>query len=259
MKQGAYPMIFDSYANFYDLLYRDKNYQEECNFVRHVFEIYSEREIRTVLDIGCGTGSHALLFSAMGYLVTGVDLSEKMLQFARSKAVEQNRQIHFQQGDIRYLDLHQRFDAAVAMFTVLGYQTTNQDVEDAIRSVRKHLNPGGLFIFDVWFGPAVLNARPTERVKSIEQGNGKIIRFAHPVLDVLNHTIQVNYSVSEVREGHAPVEVKESHLVRFFFYQELFYFLERNGFQVLKICPFMDLDSQLDEHCWNISVISKGI
>ncbi len=252
-------MIFEGYANFYDLLYQDKNYQEECNFVRHIFEICGEREIRTVLDIGCGTGSHALLFSAMGYIVTGVDLSEKMLQFARGKAAEQNRQMHFQQGDIRYLDLPQRFDAALAMFTVLGYQTTNQDVENTIRSVRKHLNPGGLFIFDVWFGPAVLNERPAERIKSVEKDDVRITRCAHPILDILNQTVEVNYTASEVRGGNLVAEVKESHLVRFFFYQELLYLLERNGFQVLKICPFMDWDGQLDERCWNISVVSKGI
>ena len=252
-------MIFKSYANFYDWLYRDKNYQEECDFVKRAFEIYSKKEIRTILDIGCGTGSHALLFSDMGYTVTGVDLSEKMLQLARNKTREQNKQIHFLQEDIRYLDLSQKFDAVVAMFTVLGYQTTNQDIENAIRSVRKHLDSGGLFISDVWFGPAVLKERPAERVKSIEQGDGKIIRCAHPVLDILNHTIEVNYTVSEVREGRLADEVKESHLVRFFFYQELLYFLERNGFEVLKICPFMDLEGQLDERCWNISVIGRGI
>ena len=252
-------MVFEDYANFYDLFYRDKDYQAECNFVKRIFEIYSQNEIGTILDIGCGTGSHALLLSDMGYIVTGIDLSEKMLQFARNKAGEQNKQIHFLQGDIRNLALSQKFDAVLAMFAVLGYQTSNQDVENALRSVRKHLKLGGLFIFDVWFGPAVLKEKPAERVKDAEQGDGKVIRYAHPVLDIVSHTIEVNYTVSEVKEDQSVAEVKESHLVRFFFYQELRYFLERNGFEVLKICPFMDLDGYLDEHCWNISVVSKGI
>ncbi|MFC1964600.1 class I SAM-dependent DNA methyltransferase [Chloroflexota bacterium] len=252
-------MNFERYANFYDWLYRDKDYREECNFVKRIFEAYGEKEIRTILDLGCGTGSHALVFAEMGYTVTGVDLSEKMLRLAGNKSTAQNKQINFLQGDIRCLDLQRRFDAVIAMFNVLGYQTTNQDVVNTIRSARNHLNSGGLFVCDIWFGPAVLNDKPAERVKSIEKEDSKIIRYAHPILDILDQTIEVNYTVSEIREGHRVAEVKEPHLVRFFFYQELLNFLERNGFEVLRICPFMDSDGQVDEHCWNISVIGKGI
>jgi len=251
-------MIFQDYAGFYDSLYKEKDYQAECDFVQRVLKIYGQNEIKTILDLGCGTGSHTFILADMGYTVTGVDLSERMLELARSKARAQNKQIDFLKSDIRYLELTQRFDAAVAMFTVLGYQTTNQDVDSALKSVHQHLNPGGLFISDVWFGPAVLKERPDERVKTIEQNDRKITRHAQPFLDILNHTIEVSYTMSEVKQGHAVAEVKESHLVRFFFYQELVNFLERNGFEILKICPFMDLDGQVDEHCWNISVIGRA-
>ena len=252
-------MAFEDYANFYDFLYSDKNYQEECNFVKRIFDTYGEGEIRTILDLGCGTGSHALIFSDMGYTVTGVDLSEKMLRLAVDKAREQNRQIHFLEGDIRHLDLKQKFDAVVVMFNVLGYQTTNQDVENALRSARTHLNQNGLFICDVWFGPAVLREKPSERTKTIKQENGKVVRYARPVLDIINQTVEVNYTVSKTGGVQRQAEVKESHLVRFFFYQELLAFLERNGFEVLKICPFLELDGRVDERCWNISVIGKGV
>ena len=51
------------------------------------------------------------------------------------------------------------------MFAVLGYQHTNADVLDALATARAHLDVGGLFAFDVWYGPAVLSERPSERVK----------------------------------------------------------------------------------------------
>ena len=249
--------VFKDYADFYDSLYEDKNYREECNFVKHVFETYSEKEVKSILDLGCGTGSHALPFADMGYAVTGVDLSETMLDIARKKVADQKKEIIFVQQDVRHLDLHQRFDAAVAMFAVMGYQTTNQDLEDTLTSVHRHLNTGGLFIFDVWFGPAVLMQKPSDRVKIIEHKAKKIIRFAHPVLNVMNHTVEVNYTVLEIAGDRVLTETKESHLMRFFFYQELKYFLERNGFEMLKICPFMDLDEKVDETCWNVSVVCK--
>ena len=105
-----------------------------------------------------------------GYDVSGIDRSEDMLKIAQEKATEEKLSINFKQEDIRTFNFNQKFDAVVAMFAVMGYQTTNEDVEATIRSVRKHLEPGGLFIFDVWFGPAVINERPSERVKFLDHG-----------------------------------------------------------------------------------------
>ena len=65
-----------------------------------------------------------------------------------------------------------KFDAALMMFAVLGYQVENDDVLAALRTARRHLEPGGLFIFDVWYGPAVLHQRPSERVKIIPGRDG---------------------------------------------------------------------------------------
>ena len=249
--------VFKDYADFYDSLYEDKNYQEECNFVKHVFETHSEKKVNSILDLGCGTGFHALLFADMGYAVTGVELSENMLEIARKKTVGHKKSIVFVQQDIRHLKLPQKLDATVAMFAVMGYQATNLDFEDTLTSVHRHLKQGGLFVFDVWFGPAVLMQKPTDRVKIIEVSDKKIIRYAHPVLDIVNHTVEVNYTVLEIAGNKVVAETKESHLMRFFFYQELVYFLEKNGFEVLKICPFMDLDGKVDESCWNITIICK--
>lgn len=252
-------MVFERYSDYYDRIYRDKDYQEECNFLNRVFETHGEGKVRTVLDVGCGTGSHALILSDMGYDVTGIDLSEKMLQVAVDKAKEQKKRIHFRQGDIRHLDLSQTFDAVVAMFNVLGYLTTSEDVENAFGSIRKHLKPGGLFVGDTWFGPAVLNEKPGEREKILEQGDSRIVRHARPVLDTLKQTVEVNYTVSEIKDDKETAKVEESHLVRFFFYEELCGFLERNDLEVINICPFLELDGQLNDHCWNISIIGRRI
>jgi SAM-dependent methyltransferase len=251
--------VFNAYADFYDSLYEDKNYHEECNFVKSIFEMYSEKKVSSILDIGCGTGSHALPFADMGYAVTGVDISENMLEIARKKASDQKKPIKFVQQDIRYLDLPQKFDAAVAMFAVMSYQTTNQDFEDTLTSVRKHLNTGGLFIFDVWFGPAVLTQKPTDRVKIIEQKDKRIIRYAHPVLDIVKHTVEVNYTVLEIARDHVVTETKESHLMRFFFCQELNYFLAKNGFEVLKMIPFMEINGVLSENDWDMTLVARKL
>lgn len=250
-------MVFEGYSDYYDRIYHDKMYQEECNFLKHIFDTYGAGKIKTVLDVGCGTGSHALILSDMGYDITGIDLSEKMLQIAENKARGQEKRINFLQGDVRHLDLPQRFDAVVAMFNVLGYLTTDRDIENAFRSIHKHLKPEGLFVADAWFGPAVLSEKPEKREKLIEQHGGRIVRYARPVLDPLKQTVEVNYTVSEVKNDKETARVEESHLVRFFFTQELQEFLERNGLEVLKICPFLEPERELDDHSWNISIIGR--
>jgi ubiquinone/menaquinone biosynthesis C-methylase UbiE len=251
-------MVFEQYSAYYDRIYRDKNYREECAFLKDIFDTRGEKTVRTILDVGCGTGSHTVLLAEIGYEVTGVDLSDKMLRIAVKKAEEQNKKIEFLKGDIRRLDIPGRYDAVIAMFNVMGYLTTNQDIDNALKSINKHLNPGGLFVWDAWFGPAVLNEKPGEREKLLEERQGGFIkRYARPVLDLLNQTVEVNYTISETKDNREIKQVKESHLVRFYFYQEILYFMENNGFQTLKICPFLDKDGVIDDRCWNISVICK--
>ena len=70
--------VFGSlYADIYDSVYRDKNYDEECNIIRKLFNSYGDGNVSSVLDLGCGTGNHALRLAAQGYRVAGVDRSEK--------------------------------------------------------------------------------------------------------------------------------------------------------------------------------------
>ena len=246
--------VFEDYAPFYDSIYKDKDYLEECIFIRKIFDDFSSSRIKSILDLGCGTGSHAKYLAEMGYHVTGIDRSARMLKIAKDKTIKNTE---FIQGDISNFDRNKKIDAVVAMFAVMSYLTVNEDIENTLKTVKNHLKPEGLFVFDVWFGPAVLTQKPTDRVKIIEQGDKKIIRYAHPVLDIVNHTVEVNYTVLEIARNKVLTETKESHLMRFFFYQELKYFLEKNEFEVLKICPFMDLDGQVNEGCWNITIICK--
>lgn len=249
--------VFHEYAGFYDALYEDKDYLKECLFIREVFEKYGDLPVNSLLDLGCGTGSHALHFADMGYTVTGVDISEEMLDIACQKNEKRERKSKYIQQDIRHLDLKQKFDAAVAMFAVMGYQITNSDFEVALQSVHRHLKDGALFVFDVWFGPAVLTVKPEERVKVVNDKDVRIIRCARPVLDVVQQTVDVKYHIFKIKGNTILNETNETHTMRFFFYKELEYYLNKNGFSLLKISPFLSHNESISEKCWNISVICK--
>jgi SAM-dependent methyltransferase len=256
--------VFGSYAQFYDVLYGDKDYHAECDFLEQVFSRYARAPIRTILDLGCGTGGHALPLAQRGYVVTGVDRSETMLSEARRKAQALPSDFGFRTpdflvGDIRILDLGRAFDAVIAMFAVISYQTTNEDLAAAFRTVRRHLAPGGVFVFDAWFGPAVLIGRPVDRYKIVEVNGERILRFAHPVLDILAQTVEVNYKILRVKDGQVLAEADEVHPMRFLFAQEIKHYLEIAGLEVLLFCPFGELGRPITEQDWNIVAVARAM
>lgn len=253
--------VFGDYASYYDTLYQDKDYEAECDFVEGLFKAHAVGEVKSVLDLGCGTGGHALPFIERGYSVTGVDRSEGMLDAARAKANAAGVELPLHQGDVRDLDLKQTFDAVIFMFAVVAYQTTNADLSGALRSARRHLEPGGLLFFDTWYGPAVLADPPTDRVKEMahpEDGT-RILRMTHPVHDVLAQTIAVNFHVLHLDGETVVDEVRESHGMRYLFPQELLFHLEQAGFELAEVCPFMHAGAEMSDAYWDMAVVARAV
>ncbi len=248
---------FRDYAKYYDLVYQDKDYKAECDFLQSIFSKYFSKPVRTILDLGCGTGGHALILAEKGYEVAGVDLSREMLEVARKKAKERRLNIEFIQGDIRNMGLNQKFDAVISMFAVISYQITNEDLMSVFKTASRHLKKNGLFIFDAWFGPAVLIQKPSDRFKVIEKDNERIIRFATPVLDILNHTVDVKYKIIKLSKNKVLDEVDEVHKVRFLFPQEIELICNMTGFEILELCPFMNLEKTPTENDWNVTGIAR--
>lgn len=248
-----------SYAQYYDLIYSDKDYKAECDFVEQVFQKYSHSRISTILELGCGTGGHAIPLAKKGYKVSGIDISEAMIAEAREKAKGTNLSLDFQVMDLRSFNLGGTYDACISMFAVIGYVTDTKDMLSTLKNVRKHLGSASLFVFDFWNGLAVLRILPSVRVKTVEDKGLKIIRTAQPELDAVNHICQVNYHMLVMKNNTILDEIKEKHTIRYYFPQEMTHYLEDAGFQVLQICPVMDLSGKVDENVWNITVIAKAV
>lgn len=249
-------VVFGSrYAADYDLVYRDKDYEAECDLIESVLHRYAQETVRTILDLGCGTGNHAIPLARRGYSVTGVDRSEVMLGIARRKAGAGPR---FVQGDLRALELGSTFDAVIMMFAVLGYQVENADVRATLDSVRRHLRPGGLFLCDVWYGPSVLSVRPEDRVKVIDYEGGTVIRAAAGSLDSLHHVTDVHYRTWRVDARDGLVSSEEVHRMRFFFPLELELLFSVSGMRLVDLRRFDRPDLPPDDTSWNVYVLGQA-
>jgi SAM-dependent methyltransferase len=108
-------------------------------YIRRMRE-HARIEIGTLLHLGCGAGGNDWTFKKH-FHVTGVDISDGMLELARKR----NPEVTYVRGDMRNVDLGRRFDAVVIPDSI-DYMVTRQDLEAAVATARRHLNPGGVFL-----------------------------------------------------------------------------------------------------------------
>jgi len=227
---------FDLYSAYYDLLYQDKDYASEADYIASLIKAHHPAA-KSLLDLGCGTGKHAALLKGHGLEVCGVDLSDTMLDKAR----QNHPGIPFHAGDARQVRLGQSFDVVTSLFHVASYQTSNGDFESYLATAKAHLNPGGLFIFDFWYGPGVLSDRPLVRVKRMQNDQIKVTRIAEPRLNSLTNVVDVRFQVQiEDRQNGGIREVVENHPMRYFFMPEVRYFLQHGGMELEDVVGWMN-------------------
>ena len=241
-----------SYAAAYDLLYGEKNYEAECDLIEEAARRYGSRPGERILDLGCGTGGHAIPLAARGHHLVGVDRSAEMLDAARRKAAAAGVDVRFEQGDLRTVRVGERFDLVAMMFAVLGYQLTDDDVRAALSTCRAQLEPGGVLVFDIWHGPAVLAERPEERVRTISTPTGSLERSSSGTLDEARELCTVTFLVVERTDGRIVSETEEEHTMRYFFPDSLAALLRESGFADVRFSVFPTLDREPGETDWNI-------
>ncbi len=145
--EGIDMECYTEFAYLYDTFMEDVPYDKWADLLSCLIKQYGENT-RTVLDLGCGTGTLTLKLSEMGFDVTGVDNSQDMLSVADSKAFENDKDILFINQDMRTLDLIEKQDCIVSVCDCINYLVLDEDVLDTFGSVKNCLNRDGLFIFD---------------------------------------------------------------------------------------------------------------
>lgn len=228
--------VFGKYSSYYNLLYKDKDYAGEVDYIHNLIQKYNPGA-KSILDLGCGTGQHDFLLAERGHSITGVDQSEEMLSVASSQLSglrPQPSALRFAQGDIRSTRLNEQFDAVISLFHVISYQATNDDLQAAFATAKAHLKPGGIFVFDCWYGPAVLTDRPVVRVKRLDDENISVTRIAEPVMHPNESLVDVNYHVFIRDKSNDRVEeLKETHRMRYLFKPEIEIILTNAGLEFI--------------------------
>jgi SAM-dependent methyltransferase len=224
------------HATYFDTFHRAKDYRAEVDQIRDVFT--REGSVSSVLDLGCGTGRHLELLAESWYRVLGVDRSGPMVARAGRRLARFGEAAGVVESDLFELALDRTFDAVIMMFSLMGYFVQNERVLGALAVMARHLEPGGLVVFDVEDAATVLGAKTP-----ISGGTARTVG-AHPLLT--GHTTGVNPDEQVIEmaldmwqlDGEAVLdEVHETHLIRYFTKRELRLLLDTAGFDLLGHAP----------------------
>ncbi len=220
-------------ARFYDRIWGKYDYDTDVKFLGKLLKKFG---CRKVLDVGCGTGNHAIRLSRLGYDVMGVDVSPAMLKVARSKI--KNKRVQFQQGDMKKLGNvvpKNGFDAAIMLGHVAYHLNSAENAGSFLRELHKVLKKKGLFVF---------NAR---NAKQINEQYLNTLRLGHLVNENELQVAVLEYNTREPNDPHTIIWrplilVKEGnnvdfqireHKLHWFEFSKLSKFLTVNGFKIV--------------------------
>jgi SAM-dependent methyltransferase len=236
--------VFGAYARYYNLLYTDKDYAAEAQFVLSRLKRAGIRP-NSLLDLGCGTGRHALEFARSGLAVSGVDLSPEMIAMSAGLMADcapgLGRPPELELGDAATVRLGKRFDCVVSLFHVLSYQTGSEKALAVLETAREHLLPGGAFFFDFWYGPGVLADPPVRREKRLQNAETAVLRVAEPVHRIHENIVEVHYAISVTdKQQNTESVFSECHVMRYWFLPELKFLARSSGLSVLAEGAWME-------------------
>jgi ubiquinone/menaquinone biosynthesis C-methylase UbiE len=249
------------HAARYDLIYADKPYRSEADFIADwVGRIRRGTGPGSLMDVACGTGRHALELAAMGWHVTGVDYNRELLERAREGASTRGLEVAFLEQDMRELDVDGRpFDVITCLFDSIGYGLKEEPIVEALRGMAKHLTPNGVLAVEFLHAAAVVQHYSPVKVRRFPTpAGGLILRISETELDRANQLIHVSYELIELKGDGAGYErATETQSNRFFSPEEMRAMMTRAGLDVHAIVPAYDDQVAISDETWHLIAFAR--
>jgi SAM-dependent methyltransferase len=243
---------FKNYSKYYNLLYKEKKYSEEVDYVIRLITKYSNNG-KNLLELGSGTGIHGNLLNKCGYKVYGIEQSPEMVDLAKSNNFD------CEVNDISSFVLNRKFDIVISLFHVISYLTDNNLLIDTFNNANNHLDINGLFIFDVWYSPAVYEQKPSVKIKKINDSNLEVIRIAEPKILYEKNIVDVKFTIIAKDLTNNEFSVfEEIHPMRHFAIQEIDLLAKLTNFEVIKVEEFLT-GNNVSISTWGACFILKKI
>lgn len=197
--------MFSKSAQYYDEIYAavDKDYAAEAAKVRKFIQKYKQSKGKSLLDVACGTGGHDGYLSKY-YQVEGLDLDSQMLSTAKKKYPK----IRFHQGDMTNFDLGRQFDVIVCLFSAIGYAKTKSRLQKALKTMSRHLLPGGVVLIEPWFTPKQWHPGRTY-IAQVNKPDLKLVRMSLSRQRGKRALLEFHYLIGTSKKIEHSVEIHE--------------------------------------------------
>ena len=171
-------------SSYYPVLYRNRDDKEAAMFVDELLKFLNPPRASKIIDIACGRGRHSVYLNKKGFDVTGVDLSESSIDYAKKF---ENKKLSFFLHDMRKTTRVNYFNYAFNLFTSFGYFEMEKDNIDALQAMARSLKPNGVLVLDYLNSEKAITALNAEETKEIEN-----IQFN------ISKTIKGNFIVKKI-------------------------------------------------------------
>ena len=221
--------LYKKYAQYYDRIYEKMDLQKEVEFIKWAVKQHQNSAGNRLLDVACGTGRHAQKLSD-SFQIMGVDINPDMLQIAREKLPD----VEFTIGDMKKLNLEDKFDAIICMFSAMNYNTSLEEFKNTLHNFYRHLNGGGVLLFDYginqenWIEGLV-------SVDTVVEDNFKLARICQSHLDDGIFNADFVFLIKE--EGKLDFDI-DQHQLGVFGIEEVINSLDDVGFETFIYAEF---------------------
>ena len=240
--------MYSAFARIYDAWQRLYGLEYAILIAPRVNQRLSDHVGRPnrLLDLGCGTGTHALLQCHGGTEVVGLDISAAMVQQARNRAKREGKPVRFLIGDMRSINLEQPVDAVTCLYASLNHLLGPDDLSQVFRGVSQHLRPGGVFVFDL---NSQVAFETLWRIPVTEHGQDFTLHRRFEVTDaVTTMHLQIEH------EGSEPT--RETLVARWFEAEDVYSELATVGLNIESVVhfnPFPNIPGDKLKELWTVT------
>lgn len=244
-------MSFINYCQYYDAINRDKPYKCESHYIAKLIKKYKP-DATSLLEVGCGTGKYTQHFHELGFRIHGIEKSDQMISNIPADA-----DYSYEKGDAITYKSKTQFDCCIALFHVVNYFESLDNLRRFFEHARSNLTTAGLLLFDTWHSPAVRSIRPENRIRKVTDGNLDIVRFATPTVDDLTNTVTVEYDIYAQQKGEQCWQhIHEIHTLRHFSPEEIVECALKEKFELLESHEW-NTEKTPGDDTWSVTYILK--
>jgi len=228
--------LYTNTAWLYDVDNRD-NLHDDIPF----YIDYAKKQNGEVLELGCGTGRVSLALAKQGIKVTGLDLSNQMLNVFRQKLemyLELKDNVSIVHGNMAGFSLNKKFALVIAPFRAFQALTDDRDVENSLKCIREHLTDDGLFIVNVFNPRPVMDESwcfpETVQWERLDEATGNHVVKKHwgDKIDTESQVIYAHFAYEVTDKGGNTSRFTEDLKLKYYYKAQLQSTVENAGFTV---------------------------